>query len=87
MPKTEDWMPVFSVMHAVKTVHAAHPDVADPKRRERQTDSQDYWQRIGTAFTNPTGGFTIRLTAFPINGVLVVRPPEAHERMNPTMKG
>jgi hypothetical protein len=87
MPINQQWMPVFSVLRSPKVVYAAHPDVKDAKRREHKLDLQDYWQRVGTAFHNPNGGFTIRLTAIPLDGTLVVRPPEAHERLDPRSKG
>jgi hypothetical protein len=87
MATADKWMPVFTVNRTPRVAHGAHPDVADPKRRSKAAESQDYWQRIGTAFANSKGGFTIRLTAFPLNGTLVVRPPEVHERIDPTMKG
>jgi hypothetical protein len=81
------WMPVFTVTRAPKTVHGAHPDVADPNRKATAQEPQEDWQRIGTAFANPLGGFTIRLTAFPLNGTLVVRPPKDDEHIDPTQKG
>jgi hypothetical protein len=83
----QKWMPVFSVLRSPKVVHAAHPDVTDAKRREQKSDLQDYWQRVGTALANVHGGFTIRLTALPLDGTLVVRPAEAHERFDLRMEG
>ncbi len=83
----DKWMPVFTVTRAPKVAYGAHPSVADPTRRAKVTEPQENWQRIGTAFANSLGGFTIRLTAFPLNGTLVVRPPKADEQMDPTQKG
>jgi hypothetical protein len=83
----QKWMPVFSVLRSPKVVHAAHPDVKDPKRREHKSDLQDHWQRVGTAIANAHGGFTIRLTALPLDGMLVVRPAEPHEWFDPRMEG
>ena len=81
------WMPVFTVTRAPKVVYGAHPSVAEIPRKANVTEPQEHWQRIGTAFANSLGGFTIRLTAFPTNGTLVVRPPKADEQMDPTQKG
>lgn len=80
-------MPVFCVIPAMKTAYAAHSDVKVVTQPPHEKETQDYWQRIGTAVANSQGGFTIQLNAIPLNGVLVMRPPELNEQMDPTQRG
>ena len=83
MAAVPKWMPVFTVARARDTVEGAHPDA---KRKAKASEVREHWTRIGTAFENPLGGFTVHLTAFPLNGTLVIRPPEAGEHLDPTTK-
>jgi len=82
-----DWMPVFSVIEATRTVRAAHPTEATKKPPETEVQEENFWQRIGTAFATTDGGFTILLNAFPLNGKLVVRPPKPGEGIDPRRQG
>ena len=84
-----DWMPVFSVMEATRTVHGAHPTQATKKvaAAAAQEQEEDFWQRVGTAFAAKDGGFTILLNAFPLNGRLFVRPPKPGEKADPRRRG
>jgi hypothetical protein len=82
-----DWMPVFSVIEATRTVRAAHPTEATKKPPEAEVQEENFWQRIGTAYATTDGGFTILLNAFPLNGKLVVRPPKPGEGIDPRRRG
>ena len=42
--------------------------------RNRGEDKKAFWARIGSAWTNRDGSFTIRLDALPLDGEIVVRP-------------
>ncbi len=86
MDKT-DWMPVFSVIEATKTVHASHPTEAPAVPPEVEAQDEDFWQRVGTAFAAEDGGFTILLNAMPLNGRLIVRPPRTGEKIDPRRRG
>jgi hypothetical protein len=79
-----EWMPVFMVLPAKSEVAATagegtHVDVIATKT------GRDYWQRIGTARTHKDGSIWVRLDAAPINGRLVIRPPQAGEVYDPTV--
>lgn len=42
-------------------------------------DADDYWQRVGAAWTNKDGSINITLNALPLNGKLHIREPKASE--------
>jgi hypothetical protein len=84
MSEPISWMPVFIVVEAARTVHASVPPQATDPHQTVTVHGQDFWQRVGTAYPRPDGGFTIQLTAIPINGKLVVRPPKAGEHRDVT---
>lgn len=42
--------------------------------------TQAFWTRIGTAWAHRSGdGFNIELSAFPVNGRIVLMPPKASQ--------
>jgi len=41
-------------------------------------DKQSFWERIGAAWSNKDGGFTIQLHAFPIDGRIVLTKPKSN---------
>jgi hypothetical protein len=50
---------------------------------ERDGKSQKRWTKIGAAFPHKEGsGFSIELKAFPIDGRLVVLPPDQDDNRN-----
>jgi hypothetical protein len=50
---------------------------------ERDGKPQKRWTKIGAAFPHKEGiGFSIELKAFPIDGRLVVLPPDNDDRSN-----
>jgi len=84
MSKSQKWMPVFVVVPATTELivsDADEPYVAEPK----VSRCEDFWQRIGTAYLREDGGWAIHLTAIPIDGKLIIRPPKADERLDPTI--
>ena len=46
---------------------------------ETNDDIKDYWQRVGSAWTNKDGSINITLNALPLNGKLHIRAPKADE--------
>jgi len=43
----------------------------------RETDDgKGFWNRIGAAWTNRNGGFTIQLESIPLDGRIVCQPPK-----------
>lgn len=47
--------------------------------REGGEGKRSFWVRIGAAFTNRDGSFTVKLDALPVNGMLQVREWPARE--------
>ena len=78
-------MPVFIVVPATRELTTSLTDDAVSYADEPKSVPQDYWQRVGTARARSDGGFNIDLTAIPINGRLVIRPPKEHESIDPTV--
>jgi len=83
MSEKPGWMPVFVLVARHEALHAAHPDhkAALPKG-----DSEDLLQRVGTAWSAEDGSYLIELTALPLNGKLLMRPPRRGESSEPTQK-
>lgn len=84
MKSSITWMPVFIVIEAQRTVHASISCEEVDEHTKITVEGHDFWQRIGTAVARSDGGFTINLNALPINGKLVVRPPQPGEYPDPT---
>ena len=42
-------------------------------------DNQSYWERVGVAWSNRDGGFTVQLHAIPLDGRIVLSNPEEEE--------
>lgn len=85
MEKQPDWMPVFVVLPATREVTVTADEDQGVKRSKRTKIGQDYWQRIGTAYVRQDGTIYVHLAAVPVNGSLVIRPPKAGERVDPTV--
>ena len=43
--------------------------------REDMKTGKSYWCRVGTAFQNQDGGWTVLLDALPVSGKLVLKEP------------
>lgn len=86
MPKKQMWMPVFVVTRARVTMNAAHPSVEYKLPKEPSREGQDFEQRIGTALRLKDGSLEVQLTAVPVDGRLLIRPPLAGEYQDPTRK-
>jgi hypothetical protein len=39
-------------------------------------DDQSYWERVGVAWSNRDGGFTVQLHAIPLDGRIVLTKPK-----------
>jgi len=85
--KRDAWMPVFVVVPARVTLHAASADFKGRVPKEPTVEGADFEQRIGTAYRQKDGGFVVQLTAVPVNGQLRIRPRRAGEHLDPTQKG
>ncbi len=46
---------------------------------ETNGDADNYWQRVGSAWTNKDGSINISLNALPLNGKLHIREPKPAE--------
>ena len=44
---------------------------------ETNGDADDYWQRVGSAWTNKDGSINVSLNALPLNGKLHIRAPKS----------
>ena len=84
-PKTTEWMPVFVVVPATRELSMSDTERVVHTAPKTVQSGQDHWQRVGTARRRSDGGFDLSLTAIPVNGRLVMRPPEANESFDPTM--
>jgi hypothetical protein len=42
-------------------------------------DDQSFWDRVGVAWANRDGGFTVQLHAIPLSGRVVLTKPKATE--------
>ena len=49
---------------------------------ETGEDRKDFWQRVGSAWTNADGSINIVLNAFPVNGKLHIRAPRADDEQS-----
>ena len=86
VPKKQNWMPVFVVVSAQVTMHAADRHHKGRVPKGPQVEGADFQQRIGTALRQKDGSYSIQLTALPVDGKLVIRRPRAGEYMDPTRK-
>ena len=84
MPKKQTWMPVFVVTPARLTMSAAHPSHKYKLPKESAREGQDFEQRIGTALRQKDGSLAVQLTALPVDGRLLIRPPRDGECQDPT---
>ncbi len=55
------------------------PDFAVYTIIENNGSGEDYWQRVGSAWTNKDGSVNLSLNALPLNGKLHIREPKAEE--------
>jgi len=46
---------------------------------EKNGDGDDYWQRVGSAWTNKDGSINLSMNALPLNGKLRIRVPKSDE--------
>ncbi len=62
---------------------ASYLNVFTVEEYESNGKTQKKWTRIGAAFPHKEGpGFSIELKAFPVDGRLVVLPPDNDDRNN-----
>ena len=52
---------------------------------DNKNGRKPFWVKIGAAFTNRDGSFTIRLDALPLNGTMQVREPAVWEDRRPEL--
>jgi hypothetical protein len=72
---------VTSIPSIERTVTAANLNVFTVEENEINGKTQKRWTKIGAAFPHKEGlGFSIELKAFPMDGRLVVLPPDTDDR-------
>jgi hypothetical protein len=85
------WMPVFAVPDATEAPPqvAAHPSPPGSLRAEAETAPRRDapGPRIGTALRHADGSYRIQLTALPLNGMLILRPPGPEDGLHPGFGG
>jgi hypothetical protein len=85
------WMPVFAVPEATETPPqvAAHPSHPGSLKAEAEVASRRDapGPRIGTALRQDDGSYRIQLTALPLNGMLILRPPGPEDGLHPSFGG
>ena len=81
--KEPDWMPVFVLIERRRGAQAAHPDHKAPLP---PAYAEDVVQRAGTARRDADGTYIINLTALPVSGQLLMRPPRPDETPDATRK-
>ena len=59
---------------------AKQPDLNVFTVIERHGDKKNFWQRIGSGWTNSDGSFNVELNALPVNGKMHIRPPKQEEQ-------
>lgn len=84
MQNTRSWMPVFVVLESVQEIVGVHSDVKSCPLPQAGQKTQDYSQRVGTAFLGKNGEIEVRLFALPLNGRFVLRAATPADRINPT---
>jgi hypothetical protein len=74
-----EWMPVFVVHNAMRTVHASGPNQFPDSPDEPSREGAEVWQRVGTAFARADGAWEIVVSVVPLDGRFVMRPPASGE--------
>jgi hypothetical protein len=82
-----DWMPVFLLVDRIESHHAAHPDHREPISKESGAPHEEALPRVGTAVGQPDGSYIVELTALPVKGRLLMRPPEPTDRPTHAVRG
>jgi len=68
------------VQHSLTATSPTPLNVFTVEEYERDGKTQKKWTRIGAAFPHKEGiGFSIELKAFPVDGRLVVLPPDGND--------
>jgi hypothetical protein len=68
---------------ATSCINLTYFNVFTVEKYETNGKTQKKWTRIGAAFSHKEGiGFSIELKAFPVDGRLVVLPPDNDDRSN-----
>jgi hypothetical protein len=74
-----EWMPVFVVVGRRRSA----PGIDDESAPMHDEDTPDEVQRIGTAWRNDDGSYLVSLSALPVNGELLIRPPRLGDALYP----
>lgn len=73
-----EWMPVFVVVR-----RRCAQSVEDDLDTTLDDGAADEVQRIGTAWRNDDGSYLVSLSALPVNGELLIRPPRLGDALYP----
>jgi hypothetical protein len=82
--KEQKWLPVFTVIESKKKRFASYSGQESLMGQKEERDIEDYELRIGTAIDQNDGSYKINLVAFPVNGTLIMRPPNRDEHQDIT---
>lgn len=72
---------VFSIVQRTSAQQAVHPDYKGPLPSQR---GEEVLATVGRAFRQQDGSYLIQLTAFPLNGQLLLRPSSDTRRQSAT---
>jgi hypothetical protein len=61
---------------------ASYPGQESSVTQKEERDIEDYELRIGTAIDQNDGSYKINLVAFPVNGTLIMGPPNRDEHQD-----
>jgi hypothetical protein len=78
--KPSEWMPVFVIHEPMQTISSIDSEYGQAQQSEEMRET--VWQRIGTAFARPDGGWEILINVVPLNGRFIMRPPQLGEERN-----
>ena len=52
------------------------------QNKNTEGDTKSFWTKIGVAFRNKDGSWSLELQAIPVSGRMQMRPPKKMERLN-----
>lgn len=77
-------MPVFVISRVTHDVAGTATESVVSSEGEAGVVSGDHWQRVGTAYGRADGGWNVHLSALPVHGRLVLRPPTGDDLLHAT---
>jgi hypothetical protein len=62
-----------------KAVRDRRPSLIAWQVRDGKDNESSYWDRVGVAWQNRDGGYTVQLHSMPLSGRIVLRKPEKRD--------